>query len=423
MKKSFSILFVISAAFLYNAQTSKKEEIFSDIAKTGGVYYAYPKPSAKLTAVPAGYQEFYVSHYGRHGSRWLINEKDFSGVMDVLKKADENNALTETGKSALQRLEEIWKIAEGHNGDLTELGGLQHQQISQRMFKNNPHAFEGNAIVTAKSTVVPRCIISMAYFTNELRANNPKLQITVESSDKYMKYLNHHTKESIDFKSQDSFWQEEKRKFKQDGLRLDRFIKNLFNNDDYIYKNVNPEKVVESFYWIASDMQNLETDISFYDLFTKEEIFNIYQAINYQFYVNDAASPLSRGLVKNNAIPLVKNILEEAEDYIKNNKKGASLRFGHDGNIAPLLALLDVENMGAEEINPREVYKVWNTYDVAPMAANLQIIFYKNKKNDVLVKFLHNENEVHIPIKTSSFPYYQWNDVKSYLENLTVSQK
>lgn len=423
MKKSFSILLVISATFLYNAQTSKKEEIFSDIAKTGGVYYAYPKPSNKLTAVPSGYQEFYLSHYGRHGSRWLINDKDFSGVMDVLKKANDNNVLTETGKSALQRLEKIWTMAEGHNGDLTELGGFQHQQISQRMFKNNAHAFEGNAIVTAKSTVVPRCIISMAYFTNELKGNNPKLQISIESSDKYMKYLNHHTKESIDFKSQDSFWQEEKRKFKQDGVRLDRFIKNLFNNDDYIYKNVNPEKVVESFYWIASDMQNLETDISFYDLFTKEEIFNIYQAINYQFYVNDAASPLSKGLVKNNAIPLVKNILEEAEDYIKNNKKGASLRFGHDGNIAPLLALLDVENMGAEEINPREVYKIWNAYDVAPMAANLQMIFYKNRKNHVLVKFLHNENEVHIPIKTNSFPYYQWNDVKTYLENLTISQK
>ena len=420
MKKSFSIL-LFAASFFYQGQTTK-EEILSNLNQTGGVYYAYPAPTKKLTAVPSGFQEFYVSHYGRHGSRWLINDKDFSGVMDVLKKAKANNALTEIGKSALQRLEKIWIIAQGHNGDLTELGALQQKQISQRMFKNNPHAFEGNAIVTAKSTVVPRCIISMTYFTNELTANNPKLQMTVESSDKYMKYLNHHTKESIDFKANDNFWQEEKRKLKQDALTSSRFIRNLFNNDEYIYKNVNPEKVMESFYWIASDMQNLETDISFYDLFTKEEIFNIYQAINYQFYVNDAASPLSKNLVKNNAIPLVKNMLDEAEDYIKNNKKGASLRFGHDGNIAPLFALLDVENMGAEEINPREVYKVWNTYQVAPMAANLQMIFYKNKKNEVLVKFLHNENEVHIPIQNNSFPYYQWADVKSYFEKIIASK-
>lgn len=420
MKKTILILCLLPAAFFYKGQTIK-EEIFSDIRKTGGVYYAYPGPSGKLTPAPSGYQDFYVSHYGRHGSRWLINDKDFSGVMDILKKAADNNALTDNGKSALQRLEKIWKTAEGHNGDLTELGGLQHKQISQRMFSNNPHAFQGNASVTAKSTVVPRCIISMAYFTNALMASNPKLDITVESSDKYMKYLNHHTKESIDFRANDSFWQEEKRKFKQEAMHSDRFIKNLFSSDDYVYKNVNPEKVVEAFYWIASDMQNLETDISFYDLFTKEELFNIYQAINYQFYVNDAASPLSKGLVKDNAIPLVKNIIDEAEDYIKNNKRGASLRFGHDGNIAPLLALIRIEGMDKEETDPKEVYKIWNTFEAAPMAANLQMVFYRNKKNDVLVKFLLNENEVKVPVKTEKYPYYQWQDVKTYLENITGS--
>ncbi|WP_221630287.1 histidine-type phosphatase [Chryseobacterium lactis] len=157
-------------------------------------------------------------------------------------------------------------------------------------------------------------------------------------------------------------------------------------------------------------------------MFTKDELFNIYQAINYQTYVNDGPSPLSKGLVKNNSIPLVKNMLDEAEDYIRNNKNGASLRFGHDGNITPLLALLNIEGMNKEELNPGEVYKVWNTFLAAPMAANLQMIFYKNKKNDVLVKFLHNENEVHIPLQTDSFPYYQWADVKTYLENIVKSR-
>lgn len=420
MKKTTLLLLFLGAFFSTHAQTTK-EEIFSDIKTTGGVYYAYPTPSGKQTPAPSGYESFYISHYGRHGSRWLINEKDFSGVMHILEKAADHNALTLQGQSALERLKKIWIQAEGHNGDLTELGALQHRQISQRMFKNNPKVFEKNAVVTAKSTVVPRCIISMANFANELVANNPKLQINMESSDKYMKYLNHHTKESIDFRSADNFWQEEKRKFRAENMKSERFIKNLFNNDDYIYKNVNPEKVIEAFYWIASDMQNLETDISFYDLFTKDELFNIYQSVNYQTYVNDGPSPLSKGLVKNNSIPLVKNILDEAEDYIQNNKNGASLRFGHDGNITPLLALLNIEGMNKEETNPREVYKVWNTFQAAPMAANLQLIFYKNKKKDILVKFLHNENEVHIPIQTDTFPYYKWADVKTYLESIVGS--
>ena len=417
MKKIVSIIILFFFFLEYNGQISK-EEILSDINTTGGVYYAYPTSNIELSKVPKDYTPFYISHYGRHGSRWLISENDFLSVLKVLRSASDNQALTENGINALKKLEKIWKLAEGHNGDLTELGAKQQEEISRRMIKNNFQAFEGKSFVTAKSTVVPRCIISMAYFTKELIANNPNINLTIESSDKYMKYLNHHTKESIDFRNGDSFWQEEKRKFRQDNMQPDRFVNNLFNNKNYIYKNINPEKLMEGFYWIASDMQNINTDISFYDLFTKDELFNIYQSINYQTYVNDGPSPLSKGIVKKNAIPLVKNILNEAEYYIDNKIRGASLRFGHDGNIIPLLALLKIEGMDNEEINPKEVFKVWNTFQAAPMAANLQLIFYKNKKNNVVVKILHNEREVKIPLDTNNFPYYEWKDVKSYLERI-----
>ena len=311
MKKIVSIIILFFFFLEYNGQISK-EEILSDINTTGGVYYAYPTSNIELSKVPKDYTPFYISHYGRHGSRWLISENDFLSVLKVLRSASDNQALTENGINALKKLEKIWKLAEGHNGDLTELGAKQQEEISRRMIKNNFQAFEGKSFVTAKSTVVPRCIISMAYFTKELIANNPNINLAIESSDKYMKYLNHHTKESIDFRNGDSFWQEEKRKFRQDNMQPDRFVNNLFNNKNYIYKNINPEKLMEGFYWIASDMQNINTDISFYDLFTKDELFNIYQSINYQTYVNDGPSPLSKGIVKKNAIPLVKNILNEA---------------------------------------------------------------------------------------------------------------
>lgn len=419
MKRTLTIVTIFSAILSFNAQTTK-EEIFSDIKKTGGVYYAYPTTEAKLSKVPTGFQPFYISHYSRHGSRWLIHEQDFFQTLKVLRKANQDQALTEVGKSALERLEKIWISAEGHNGDLTELGARQQQGISKRMAKNYPSVFEGKSVITGKSTVVPRCILSMAYFTNELKGLYPNSDIKVESSDKYMKFLNHHTKESNEFRNSNEYWQEEKRKFKQESFVGDRFVKNLFNSDDYIYKNINPEKTLEAFYWIASDMQNIDTDISFYDLFTNEELFKAYQYINYQTYVHDGPSPLSKGLVKANAIPLVKNILEEANHYILNNQKGATLRFGHDGNIIPLLAFLNIEGMNKEEINPREVYKIWNTFQAAPMAANLQLVFYKNKNKDILVKFLLNENEVKIPVNTDQFPYYSWKSVESYMQGLVT---
>ena len=50
------------------------------------------------------------------------------------------------------------------------------------------------------------------------------------------------------------------------------------------------------------------------------------------------------------------------------------------------------------------------------MAANIQIIFYrKDGSDDVLVKFLLNENETTLPeVKTDFAPYYHWRDVNAY---------
>lgn len=418
MKKELTYLLLIASFVFAPAQTTK-DQVLSNPNQTGGVYFAYPTPTQKLTAAPKGYEPFYISHYSRHGSRWLINDKDFSGVLEQLRKALKADALTANGKSALERLEKVWLLAEGHNGDLTELGARQQQQISQRMVHNFPAAFSGNSFVTGRSTVVPRCILSMAYFTNELKGLRPNVDITVESSDKYMKYLNHHTKESNEFRNQTAYWQQEKRQFKDESFRAERFVNNLFSDSDYIYNNIDAQKTLEAFYWIASDMQNIDTDISFYDLFTPDELFNAYQYINYQTYINDGSWPVSQGLIIKNAVPLVKNILEEAQDYIKTNRKGASLRFGHDGNIIPLLALLKIEGMYGEETDPSKIYSVFNTYQTAPMAANLQMVFYRNKKENILVKFMLNEREVKIPVETAQFPYYQWEDVEKHLLSVT----
>jgi hypothetical protein len=48
------------------------------------------------------------------------------------------------------------------------------------------------------------------------------------------------------------------------------------------------------------------------------------------------------------------------------------------------------------------------------MGANVQLIFFRNRKGDVLVKVLHNEEEVGLPIPSETAPYYKWDDVKAF---------
>ena len=44
------------------------------------------------------------------------------------------------------------------------------------------------------------------------------------------------------------------------------------------------------------------------------------------------------------------------------------------------------------------------------------MIFYTNRKGDVLVKLLYNEKETRIPaLKSEHGPYYYWSDLRQYL--------
>lgn len=399
-----------------NAQTTF-EEISTDLNKAGGVYLAYPKVEAKQTPAPKGYKPFYVSHYGRHGSRYLLGDGDYQWIIQLMTKADAVNGLTPLGKDVLQRLQLVWKETEGHGGDLTPLGVRQHQGIAERMSKNFPEVFCGKRQISARSTVVYRCAMSMVAFGDRLKGLNPQLDINYEMSEKYMSYLNYHTDRSNAFThGEKGPWVEEYRKFEAAQVKPGRLVNSLFSNADFIRCEVNPANLMWGLYWIAVDMQDIETPLSFYDIFTAQEMFDLWQCVNYRFYICNANPLASKGLVMANAKTLVENIIESADSAMKNRSIAATLRFGHDGNVIPLLALLQIENFDVAVAGPAEVYKHWCDFKATPMASNVQLVFFENKSGDVLVKFLHNEKEVHIPVKTDIWPYYHWNEVKEYYQ-------
>lgn len=399
-----------------NAQTTF-EEIRADLNKAGGVYLAYPTVKTKQTPAPNGYKPFYVSHYGRHGSRYLLSDRDYQWIIQLMEKAETVNGLTPLGHDVLKRLNMVWEEAQGRAGDLTPLGIRQHQGIAERMSKNFPEVFRGKRHVSARSTVVYRCAMSMVAFGDRLKQLNPLLDMSYEMSEKYMSYLNYHSARSNAFThGKKGPWVEEYRKFEEAQVHPDRLVSTLFSNADFIRCEVNPSELMWGLYWIAVDMQDMETPVSFFDLFTAKEMFDLWQCVNYRFYMGNANPLASNGIVMANAKSLVENILESADAAIKDRSIAATLRFGHDGNVIPLLALLQIENFDVAVAGPAEVYKHWCDFKATPMASNVQIVFFENKAGDILVKFMHNENEVHVPVKTDQWPFYHWNDVKEYYQ-------
>lgn len=414
MKKNIFIVGIALLATTTSLAQTTKEEMLETIEKTAGVYYAYPTPSSTYTPTPKGYAPFYISHFGRHGSRYLIWDRDYTKPIVTLEQADKANALSAVGKDALRRLKAIYKEASGRGEDLTTKGIMQHRGIAERMYGSFPEVFAPGKEISARSSVVLRCAMSMAAFGDRLKELNPKLKITYESSRKYMPYLTGRTKEADKFCGEDGAWRASAKNFSDSIIDARRFADQLFSDKSWMKQYIDTKSLMWQMYWVASDLQNMDTDIRLYDLFTEDELFNLWQSNNYEFYSTNANHIDSQGTIKDSFKPLLRNIIESADEAIVNHNIAATLRFAHDGNIVPLAALMGIEDYAVSTRDAATLYTKWCTWKVSPMAANLQIVFYRNKADNILVKVLYNEEEVHIPVATTTFPYYEWTAVRSY---------
>lgn len=427
MRKSIILVAGLFCALSLGAQTPGEDirtEIRNCPEKAGGVYFAYPTEQISKTASerPKGYTPFYISHYGRHGSRYLISDRDYSDIIKRLDDAKSHDALTPLGLDVLARLDSVWKEAEGRGGELTPLGTRQHRAIGRRAAEAFPEAFAGkDAEVTAASTVVMRCAHSMFAFLEGLKELNPQLDIARESSERNMYYLNYHSAESGPYSSHEGPWYQDYKRFKARNTRPERLMTALFKDPVYLGRYVDQDKLMWQLYWLAVDMQNMETPISFMDLFTNDELYDMWATANFNFYACNSSYPLANGEHTANARNLVRDIITKADGYVDGNKHGASLRFGHDGNIIPLTALLKIDGCYSEAIAPEDLAASgYANYRISPMASNLQMIFFRNNKKpeDVLVRVNLNERPAKLPVENVGDGLYRWSDLREYLRSL-----
>lgn len=420
--RSILISFTLTAALLtplYSLSQTSFEEISATPDKAAGLYYKYPVTESDNTKAPKGFKPFYVSHYGRHGSRYLVEPTQYSKPYDILAAADKAGALTDFGKDVLNRLASIKEDAAGCEGELTEIGVKQHHDIAQRMYRAFPEVFAGEPKITAKSTTVMRCAHSMAAFCEGLKELKPSLKIPRESGKRYMKYMANVSPKASEYAKWDSPSSKRSAEFAEEMTKPERLMGEMFSNTDYLDENkIDTKELMRSLFLIATDVPNTVCEVRLDDLFTPEERFNLWQYYNYYYY-NHMSNPASaNGAILDNARPLLANIIESADAAIASGNNGADLRFGHDSCIVPLLGLMKVDGCYGSTDDAHELYKIYADYKISPMAANLQMIFFKDKKGEVLVKFLLNEREVGIPVETNTYPFYKWADTKDYFNRI-----
>ncbi len=144
------------------------------------------------TPAPKGYHPFYISHYGRHGSRseWG-GDHTYKVVRDILQEAKDNGIeLTSAGDSLLRESALVYAGYNGMDGRLTLRGVREHEQLANRMYHRFPEVFKnGSEKIRAVSSTVPRCIVSMNGFTAQLRALQPSLELDLDTGEKFFAYI------------------------------------------------------------------------------------------------------------------------------------------------------------------------------------------------------------------------------------------
>ena len=172
------VAFVLSAW----AQSSPADLLKADPRKAYGTDYPYEFTTAKLTKAPRGYKPFYISHYGRHGSRYYWNAFLYRELDSLLTIAHQRQQLTAEGEAFYRKFEAAKDELSTGVSELSDLGWEQHQRIARVMYNNFPEVFKHGGNVLAISSLSGRCVLSMSGFCQELVQCNPKIEIREQSS-------------------------------------------------------------------------------------------------------------------------------------------------------------------------------------------------------------------------------------------------
>ncbi len=391
-------------------------------------YYIYPDSiTTPLTPSPEGKKPFYISHYGRHGSRYISSRSGYDIPYVMMQQADSLDELTEEGQKVLHEMNIIMRNTENRWGELTGFGKKQMQQIGQRMAERFPEVLCPGARVTGVSTTVARCIESMGACLMQMLQVCPQLQVTMQSSKRtqcYMNYQDHQLRRYMTPEAKKAY-----ELYTDPRMGNTRLMELIFKNPDIVKEVVDEGQF--SYYLMKMGLfqLNINYNQSTYlmTLFDTDDLYLMWQIDNALWYIQHGACKLNGGSQPYSQRYLLRQLIADADSCIRLDHPGAQLRFGHETVVLPLVCLIGVNGFDLETDNLDELEaKGWWCSSVFPMASNLQFIFYRShpKDPDVLFKVLLNEVEATLPLQPVSGPYYRWTDFRQYcLDKLSKYQK
>ena len=421
VRRFFAVLLLfVAAGPLFAQRTTVFEEIRADENKRAGLDGVYRMQKVALTPAPKGYEPVYIAHYGRHGSRYAYSPKIFTDPMDALRKGSAEENLTPFGGRLLDTLEARWGKMQYLIGDLTPLGWAQHQFIGKTMVASFPGVFGKGSVVDAASSPTVRSIISMASCCEAIGKSAPAATVyahqgmtdyqATRPNYRHNPFRYKGPDQPFPYPSDDAFLEARFPAWRQ-------MLGRMFKDVDKALEGFSPSHLVYYINVMIEGWRSVpEKDrIDFTGVMTEDELNAFWEVCNFMEY---------REYFKYRTAcsAIVDDIVAKADARLAEGSRGADLRFGHDHCLLATLMVMDVDGMGTVAAKAEDI-PLWFQNFRAPMASNIQLVFYRPKggrKGDTLVKCLLCGEEMPVGGLTPvSGPYYRWDELRAFLKART----
>lgn len=389
-----------------------------DFGNMTSSFTPYPDVKTPVSRPPAGYKPVYLSTFSRHGSRYLLSADTYEIPLKALEDAGRGGFLTETGKALLADVRVLAEDARGKYGTLLPRGGRELRHTMERTVSRYPGIFSGkDCRIDVYSSQRHRCLMSMAYSLDAITAANPKVVYDRHSSD-YIQDKVFTSFQSVALSRSGYLRDYEQEKL--DAFANDALLDRIFTYDDKQkdrYLSSEGRKMLPLYLWkLACESQLIDgLGIDLFNYFSYEDFRNVWQMQNRMEYYAIGPSGEYSEFLLDQASSTLTHIIDCAEDALAGGPYRATLRYGHDSQFGPLAALMLFDGCCQAADDPTHPETVWVWDRICPMGANIQLVFFrKNGTDDILVKALLNEQEMHlVGIETDQWPFYHWSDVKA----------
>lgn len=392
-----------------------------------GTKTPYVFPAQENTPPPIGFHPLFIEYVGRHASRFFTKPEADKDLVKIMSKGN----LTRLGKKVLVAVREIYAIQQDNYGSITQSGETELEEIGKRMRQQYVSVWQGRGIDIVWTNKKRTHQSEAAFMKGFGNYNSTKMHIFSPADS-----LNN----TLRFYDISPAYEKYKKgyfiKSEIDSLRYTPRSKAVSRNIyTKIFKKFSPSdawRFTQNMYEIYCLLPVIKKEITARDKNDKRFIA-IYKAftkgdLQWLDFITQAKDFYEKGPGENNngiqikiAAPLLADFLNTIKEEIQQpDSLDAKLNFTHAETISPFACLLGIPEASQASASVFNYAKNWQANKIISMASNIQWVLYSNGKS-YLVKVLLNEKAARLPISTTIFPYYHWEDMKGfYLKKLAA---